>query len=83
MQIRLAERRAADAGLGDRLSFIRVEPGPLPFDDGAFDLVFSKDAIVQVAVKKSLLDECFRVLRPGGVFASSDWLRRGEGVLSP
>lgn len=35
MQIRLAERRAADAGLGDRLSFVRVEPGPLPFDDGA------------------------------------------------
>ncbi len=83
MQIGLAERRAAEAGLADRLRFVLVEPGPLPFEAGAFDLVFSKDAIIHIADKQALFDECFRVLRPGGVFAASDWLRRGEGTLSP
>ena len=55
MQIGLAKRRAAEAGLADRLEFLLVEPGPLPFEDGAFDLVFSKDAIDK-------LGEVFKVL---------------------
>lgn len=83
MQIDLSRRRAAEAGLADRLAFVIVEPGPLPFQDGAFDLVFSKDAIVQIADKQAVFDECFRVLRPGGVFAASDWLSRGDGPPSP
>lgn len=67
----LAER----AGVAARVAFRLVEPGPLPFPDASFDLVFSKDSLVHVADKAALFREIRRVLRPDGVFAASDWLR--------
>jgi len=75
----LAERE----GLADRLTFELVRPGPLPFADGRFDAVFSKDAIVHVADKAAFYAEIHRVLRPGGVFVGSDWLRGSEGPPTP
>ncbi len=78
-----ARRRADDRGLADRVSFVKGVPGPLPFDDGAFDMVFSKDALVHVADKEALFAEVARVLAPGGVFAASDWLISHDGVPSP
>jgi phosphoethanolamine N-methyltransferase len=51
-----------------------VIPGPLPFDHGCFDVVFSKDSIVHIADKEALCADVFRVLRPGGWFVASDWL---------
>ncbi len=35
-------------GLQDRVFLKRVEPGPLPFDDESFDVVFSKDSIIHI-----------------------------------
>jgi len=77
-----AQRRAADTGLGDRVRFQLVEPGPFPFNDNSFDIVFSKDSIIHISDKKALYTDVFRVLKPGGVFAGSDWLRGGEGEYS-
>jgi SAM-dependent methyltransferase len=69
-----ADAAAAAAGLADALCFVAVEPGPLPFPDGSFDVVFSKDSIVHIADKHALAREIYRVLAPGGVFAASDWM---------
>jgi SAM-dependent methyltransferase len=69
-----ARRRADAAGLSDRLSFVQAPPGPLPFPDGAFDVVFSKDALLHVADKDGVFAEIYRVLAPGGVFAASNWM---------
>ncbi len=69
-----AEKLVDEAQLADRVSFLRGNPGPLPFDDASFDMVFSKDAIIHVPDKEAMFVEIFRVLRPGGVFAASDWL---------
>jgi SAM-dependent methyltransferase len=69
-----AARRARDEGLDGRAGFVRGDPGPLPFPDKAFDIVFSKDALIHVADKDSLFAEVFRVLKPGGLFVASDWL---------
>jgi SAM-dependent methyltransferase len=77
------DERIARAGLGDRIVSRRVEPGPLPFDAGSFDVVFSKDSIVQIPDKAALFAEVHRVLRPGGRFLASDWLRGGSGPYSP
>lgn len=77
-----AKRRADSAGFADRVEIRRVSPGPLDFPNASFDVVFSKDAIVHIADKESLAREVFRVLRPGGWFAASDWLTDRDAAPS-
>ena len=79
--IERCEQRASKAGIEGRVEFRCVDPGPLPFDDGGFDAVFSKDSIIHIEDKHAIFAEIFRVLRPGGMFAASDWMR-GEGEVS-
>jgi phosphoethanolamine N-methyltransferase len=80
--IREATRRAEQAGLSASVRFVQAPPGRLPFEDGSFDIVFSKDAMVHIPDKDAIFAEIARVLRPGGVFAASDWLVGHEGPLS-
>jgi SAM-dependent methyltransferase len=60
--------------LQGRIEIQMVTPGPFPFAGEQFDIVFSKDSIVHIFDKESLCRDAFRVLRPGGWFAASDWL---------
>ena len=78
-----ARARAAEAGVSDQIDLVKVEPGPLPFADESFDVVFSKDSIVHIPDKHALAREVFRVLKPGGVFVASDWLISHDGEPSP
>ena len=78
-----ARRRAASEGLSARAAFVHAPPGPLPFADASFDVVFSKDALLHVPDKDALFAEVFRVLTPGGVFAASDWMIGHDGDPSP
>ena len=80
--IQHARRRADVAGLTGRVAFVQAPPGPLPFADGVFDVVFSKDALLHVPDKDALFAEIFRVLKPDGVFAASDWLIGHDGEPS-
>jgi len=81
--IEAARERAAARGLSDRVSFVQAPPGPLPFTDASFDVVFSKDALLHVPDKDALFAEVFRVLKPGGVFAASNWMIAHDGEPSP
>jgi len=74
--------RLERAGLTARIRAVCVEPGPLPFADSSFDVVFSKDSLVQIPDKPRIFAEVLRVLRPGGRFIASDWLRGGSGGYS-
>lgn len=76
--IERAQANANNAGLGDKVSFKLVRPGPLPFDDGTMDAVFSKDALIHVPDKPAMFKDIKRVLKPGGMLVISDWLK-GEG----
>ena len=78
-----ARQIVSAAGLTDRIGVVKVAPGPLPFPPAAFDVVFSKDSIVHIPDKHALMREVFRVLRPGGWFAASDWLIGHDGTPSP
>jgi len=73
-----AEERRARRGLQDRLGFRRVAPGPLPFEDGSFDVVFSKDSIVDLPEKAPVFAEFHRVAAPGAWIVVSDWFRSTE-----
>ncbi len=74
----LATDRSRKLLLDGRIKYQVVDPGPLPFKNESFDVVFSKDAIIHVRKKEDIYSEALRVLRPGGWLLVSDWLR-GEG----
>ena len=80
--IETARAHAARRGLSSRASFLQAPPGRLPFPEASFDLVFSKDALLHVADKDGVFREIFRVLRPGGVFAASNWMIGHDGEPS-
>jgi phosphoethanolamine N-methyltransferase len=76
------QSRIARAGLSARIRGVPVTGGPLPFADATFDVVFSKDSLVQIPDKAAIFAEVLRVLRPQGRFIASDWLRGGGAQYS-
>lgn len=71
--ITLARELAERKGLSHAVTFAACQPGPLPFPDNSFDVVFSKDAMVHVPDKKLFYAEIMRVLKPGGRLMAADW----------
>jgi ubiquinone/menaquinone biosynthesis C-methylase UbiE len=81
--IQKAQARIAKTGLAHQIKLIQVTAGALPFANASFDVVFSKDSLVQIPDKPALFAEVRRVLVPGGRFIASDWLRGGSDRYSP
>ena len=73
-----AAARVEAAGLADRISINIVSPGPFPFQDAAFDVVFSKDSMIHIPDKRALYEDIHRVLASGGRMALSDWFGNGR-----
>ncbi|GAB2179177.1 methyltransferase domain-containing protein [Dongia sp. agr-C8] len=67
--------RIANSSLKDRIEIRLTEPGPLPFADASFDVVFGKDAWLHIPDKAAFFAEVFRVLKPGGSVACGDWMK--------
>jgi phosphoethanolamine N-methyltransferase len=78
-----AKQRAGERGLSGRVEFVRIDPGPYPFPDASFDIVFSKDAMIHIPDKEALFADIFRLLRPGGRFLASDWMIAHDDKPSP
>ena len=72
-----AERRTLAAGLEGKVSFRLGDALSMPFEDGAFDVVWGQDAWCYVTDKARLVRECARVVKPGGVVAFTDWIETG------
>ena len=53
----------------------------MPFADASFDVVIGQEAFAHVPDKPRLIAECARVVKPGGVIAFTDILRRS--ALAP
>jgi SAM-dependent methyltransferase len=66
---------AAEAGLQDRTTFLEGDATALPFPDASFDHVYAIESAYHAADKPRFYAECARVLRPGGRFLGTDWLR--------
>ena len=80
--LKAMQARIERAQMTHRIRGMQVAGGPLPFDDAGFDVVFSKDSLVQIPDKPAIFSEVLRVLRPGGRFIASDWLRGGPAEYS-
>jgi len=80
------ESRNREQSLGQLVRVVHGNFERLPFEAGAFDVVWSQDAILHSANRTKVLSEVARVLHRGGQFVFTDPMQADDcpaGVLQP
>lgn len=76
VQQKRARERAEAAGLVNKVQFQVADALNLPFADETFDLVWSLESGEHMPDKEKFMQECHRVLKPGGTFLMATWCHR-------
>jgi sterol 24-C-methyltransferase len=72
-QVGRARRIAQQSGLEGQASFIKGDFMKIPVADGTFDAAYAIEATCHAPDRVGVYSEIFRVLKPGGRFASYEW----------
>jgi tocopherol O-methyltransferase len=78
-----ASERARQAGASERVSFEVADAMAMPFESNRFDLVWSLESGEHMPDKRRFLQECLRVLKPGGRLVLATWCNRDCEPPSP
>ncbi|MBD2194171.1 MULTISPECIES: methyltransferase domain-containing protein [Calothrix] len=76
VQAARATERAQELNLSDRSQFLVANALEMPFADNSFDLVWSLESGEHMPDKTKFLQECYRVLKPGGKLIMVTWCHR-------
>lgn len=74
VQAERATERAKAAGI--TAQFEVADALQMPFEDASFDFVWSLESGEHMPDKVKFIQECFRVLKPGGRFVMATWCHR-------
>jgi tocopherol O-methyltransferase len=78
VQRQRACERARQARLDEQVDFMVADAMAMPFEADRFDLVWSLESGEHMPDKRHFLQECLRVLRPGGRLVLATWCHREE-----
>jgi sarcosine/dimethylglycine N-methyltransferase len=78
VQNRRAREINRQQGLADRIDVVDGSFEELPFDDGAFDVVWCQDSILHSADRERVFREVGRVLDAGGEFVFTDPMQKRD-----
>lgn len=67
--LEMSRARAAADGIAAKVKAVGADAAALPFADGSFDAINHSDLLCCLVPKRAVLEECRRVLAPGGRMA--------------
>ncbi|MCU0535533.1 MAG: methyltransferase domain-containing protein [Hydrococcus sp. Prado102] len=82
IQAARARERARETNLEDKAHFEVADALNIPFKDNNFDLVWSLESGEHMPDKTKFIQECYRVLKPGGTLILATWCHRPTNSLA-